>query len=678
MQCLRWAVWCPFQEPGDVAADVTLALQGADVPGPNGVMVYAAPPPDRSSSEVKDLERGTVKFRFSARSEGRPPSPASSPKNRQREASLHRKPPFPPKGLSETVPRTSPPQSPQGPGLSISQLAGSPRYPTISHSTSSPWQQQFPSQLYPSPLVSAYQLSHIELPCASGIAHLEVSVSQAGGAAADGPPQAGQLQELTFAPVHAPVTTLGTQTSGATSSLSRSSMAHLFSAGFPEIVDLNGQVAEVLDPAEPVNFNPQREEADHLRCNELVLQFLAFSRIPQEGVNADWPNSVYFTFQLYRFPPVTTNRMTLLSADKPEKKSRDKRPCVLALVGKDGTVDSGSPGLQLKYLVDPGFLKPGEQRWFLRYLALHTLQIDVWDSESLLLVGSAAVELKHVLRQGRSAVQVTQELEVITTEYLQDATLVCGTLPGRTAVTPISAFTTVKGRLHLRLGNIGHVADVNTKRSETLPPARSHVIVAHDGTSGFGGGSIHDKSVSNFNARNASRARRLAEMDGELASLLHGRAKEAGVAAGRAQQETEETRRRKLDRMASVRQYEEQGRIGAQAKPNVTSRREERLQHLRDLQLIEAYRERSKAESITNMLAKAITTRHTVYATLGTAEFFEFVLKNPFNVQQTVTIESDDPELRLLCQCTAFAGSDDDCRTTDLPKLTFSPLCDRT
>ena len=66
----------------------------------------------------------------------------------------------------------------------------------------------------------------------------------------------------------------------------------------------------------------------------------------------------------------------------------------------------------------------------------------------------------------------------------------------------------------------------------------------------------------------------------------------------------------------------------------------------RDLRLIEAYRERCKVEGITNMLSRAITTQHTMYATLGTAEFFEFVLKNPYNGQQTVTIESDDRELR--------------------------------
>lgn len=46
------------------------------------------------------------------------------------------------------------------------------------------------------------------------------------------------------------------------------------------------------------------------------------------------------------------------------------------------------------------------------------------------------------------------------------------------------------------------------------------------------------------------------------------------------------------------------------------------------------------------MLRQAITTHHLLYASLGSAEYMEFVLKNPFHVPQTVTIQSDDPELR--------------------------------
>ncbi|MGH0154034.1 UNVERIFIED_CONTAM: hypothetical protein FKN15_026339 [Acipenser sinensis] len=525
------------------------------------------------------------------------------------------------------------------PELSISQLSVSPRYPTISHSTASPWQQQFPSQLYPSPMAGSYQLSHAELPFASSIAHLEADLSCS--AAQSNSPGAEQLQELPFNPVHAPIIALGTQVSSTSSTISRSSLVRLHSSGFPEIVDCNNQAAEVVDPADPVNFSPNREESDYLQCNEIILQFLAFTRTPQEGMETHWPKSVYFTFQLYRFPPVTSQRLLLVNTDRSASRSRDPAPCILVQVNKDGTVNSGSPGLQLKYMVDPGFLKLGEQRWFIRYLALQTLQIDVWDAESLLLIGSSAVELKHLLRQGRAAVQVIHELEVITTEYVQDSVGISH--HGR--VNAIGVSTIVKGTLHLRMGNVGHLSEHRLKHADSLPPSLSRVVSSHDSTSSFTGGSLSSTSISNLNAKNASRARRLPDIDGELASMLCSRMKEASIALQHASGETGSTRQRKLERMMAVRQYEAKE---GDTMPYIMTRRDERIQHSRDLQIIEAYRERSKAESITKMLSLAITAQHTVYATLGTAEFFEFALRNPSNTQHTVTIECEDPELSVI------------------------------
>lgn len=71
-----------------------------------------------------------------------------------------------------------------------------------------------------------------------------------------------------------------------------------------------------------------------------------------------------------------------------------------------------------------------------------------------------------------------------------------------------------------------------------------------------------------------------------------------------------------------------------------------RAQHARDLQVVAAYRERVKAQSIARALSRALTTEHTVHAALGTAEFFEFALRNPHSTAHTVTVEVDNPELR--------------------------------
>ena len=49
--------------------------------------------------------------------------------------------------------------------------------------------------------------------------------------------------------------------------------------------------------------------------------------------------------------------------------------------------------LQVKYQVDPTYLKPGEVQLFHKYLAEQKLHIDVWDGDSLLLIGSCVVDL---------------------------------------------------------------------------------------------------------------------------------------------------------------------------------------------------------------------------------------------------------------------------------------------
>ena len=50
--------------------------------------------------------------------------------------------------------------------------------------------------------------------------------------------------------------------------------------------------------------------------------------------------------------------------------------------------------VQVKYPVDPAHMMPGESRLFTKYLATQSLHVDVWDGDSLLLIGSCIVELK--------------------------------------------------------------------------------------------------------------------------------------------------------------------------------------------------------------------------------------------------------------------------------------------
>jgi len=60
--------------------------------------------------------------------------------------------------------------------------------------------------------------------------------------------------------------------------LTRAAQARLHTAGFPPILDRNGTAAEVLDPSDVPHYDENAENRDRLKVNEIVLQFMAFSR----------------------------------------------------------------------------------------------------------------------------------------------------------------------------------------------------------------------------------------------------------------------------------------------------------------------------------------------------------------------------------------------------------------
>nr|XP_005545006.1 PREDICTED: nephrocystin-4 isoform X5 [Macaca fascicularis] len=518
MHMVRWAVWNPLLEAG--SGRVTLPLQGGIQPNPSHCLVYKVPSASMSSEEVKQVESGTVRFQFSLGSEEHldaPAEPVSGPKAERQPA---RKPPMSPSSLPAPAPRglASPQDSPVGPGLSISQLAASPRSPT-QHCVARPT-SQLPHGSRASPTQAQ------EFPLEGGISHLEADLSQT--CLVPETSIAEQLQELPFTPLHAPIVA-GTQTRSSAGQPSRASMVLLQSSGFPEILDANKQPAEAINPTDPVTFNPQKEESDCLQSNEMVLQFLAFSRVAQDCRGTSWPKTVYFTFQFYRFPPATTPRLQLVQLDEAGQPGSGALTHILVPVSRDGTFDAG------------------------------------------------------------------------------------------------------------------HLCEQKVRGCSTLPPSRSRVI-SNDGASRFSGGSLLTSGSSR--RKHVVQAQKLADVDSELAAMLLTHARQ-GTGPRDVGRESDATRRRKLERMKSVRLQEAGGELGRRG-TSVLAQQSVRTQHLRDLQVIAAYRERTKAESITSLLSLAITTEHTLHATLGVAEFFEFVLKNPHNTQHTVTVEIDNPELSVI------------------------------
>ncbi len=122
--------------------------------------------------------------------------------------------------------------------------------------------------------------------------------------------------------------------------LSRSAYAKLYTAGFDQVTDRHGEPPDVVDPSDKVKVIMAKEEADRLQANEVFLQFLAYSRyttlsesiyqgdfvanctaglanvlhcfrmlsFDSGGGDLKQPSTIFFTFQFYRFPQVTTER----------------------------------------------------------------------------------------------------------------------------------------------------------------------------------------------------------------------------------------------------------------------------------------------------------------------------------------------------------------------------------
>ncbi|XP_033104596.1 nephrocystin-4-like isoform X2 [Anneissia japonica] len=699
--CLRWASWSPVLTENQTG--VILPLQGGPILNPDNTFMFKVPDPDVAESSKAN---GQIQFFFKLKTlaGSRPTSPMSllsdplvkgqlevRPDHRGQYPSMQSlrshtttdgsvvgemhpgmsaRPPLP-RQVSPT-PRINRQQhisstqayqqqmayqqqaaqmqtaQMQAAQMQAAQMQASQMHTGLSTAPQAyqqPYQQSYPS-IQPNPYQPMQPME---------IRHLEASTVL--------PEKAEQLEELPFTPVHAPIMPMGpNQKSGP--GLSRAAYARLYAAGFPEIKDRHGQPPEVVEPVDHVAFHPEKENADQLQCNEIIIQILAFGRVLQfqQAASGNTPKTVFFTFQFYRYPQVTTARMQL--GDVEGKLSVDPQalPCVLRRISNDKSLDN-KPGWMIKYNVDPSYLKSGEGSLFFKYLYQQTLHIDVWDGDSLLLIGSCAIDLKHLLRCGREAVQVSQEVNIITTEYSDDSPPMTGDLSRGGSVRAIGVQTVLRGRLHLRLANVGHMPDAKTLKVTSLTLKESKVVVQEDGSGAFLGGSLNmgsrkagevkqfkmsrtiaGQGLASLQQKRSYRASHMTETDRELASALFSR---QDMALQESNRECDAVKLRKLARMKALRQIENTSNGTSKS---VLLKKEERVQRNRDLKTIMMYRDRTKNENILNMLQSVITTEHTVHPSFGHAQFFEFVLKNPYNVEHTISIQSNDPELSVITE----------------------------
>lgn len=157
----------------------------------------------------------------------------------------------------------------------------------------------------------------------------------------------------------------------------------------------------------------QDEASDELSLHEISIQFAG---IRQNAVNGrisgiEKVKRIYCSYQFYSCNPTRTEIMRLLPSNNAST----------SLLARDEAYAQDEAPLALRYMVDCS-LSPTEAFEFTEYLAHQTLYIEVWDSDSTILLGISGVPLRKLLRHKESFQKNTIECDIIN-PYLQDQRL---------------------------------------------------------------------------------------------------------------------------------------------------------------------------------------------------------------------------------------------------------------
>ena len=149
--------------------------------------------------------------------------------------------------------------------------------------------------------------------------------------------------------------------------LSRKSYAEIVSAGFPQPKDDFGGLPTSVNADSPVpRLDMKREKSDPLSVNEVVIQLLAFSKSTLD-VNSNQIESVFFSFQFYKFSPTVTKRYSLVDKRQSNNSSANEetfRPFILYPAQSGGGGDP--PGCMCSFTLDPSVYPQAERDNILR------------------------------------------------------------------------------------------------------------------------------------------------------------------------------------------------------------------------------------------------------------------------------------------------------------------------
>jgi hypothetical protein len=412
---------------------------------------------------------------------------------------------------------------------------------------------------------------------------------------ADDYKDADLLPETAAEPLYSPHSTRHLDEAGFAgyTNLTRAARAILRSRGFDEILDANGNTPfDVTDLIKltsgsavsqrqiALQYDRNREITDMLNRNIIHFQFFYFR--PSNGYET--PRSLYFTFNFYNFPLTTTQRAAVIP---PEQGDR----CVLFPM--DG---SQVPGLHFEYGVTPCI----SNTEYMDYMRDKSLWLEIWDGDAHMLLGIVRVPLFPLLRQQKSAVQFTEEFDVLNYEK----TYHVPTDEKENRIIP-----PVRGKLLVRATSVGVISD---QIPEEDRDANGEAVRL--GTNG---------------KREVVRVRPLPLEEPKLANLCH-------------EDSVEVTKEN----------------LAANHKHRISRLKEKTLEsHMahsewfqeKELKIIENWRDVHRREVILRQLREKLRLIRRIYPSFGKTVFLELKITNPYDREHCFTMKMDeDRELRVV------------------------------
>jgi Ca2+-binding EF-hand superfamily protein len=194
--------------------------------------------------------------------------------------------------------------------------------------------------------------------------------------------------------------------------LSRASRTRLSRHGFSDVMHDSRMGENLLVNLDPADLT--LEISDPLALNEVTFQFASF-RAPKASMPL--PSSVFFTYQFHTCQPIKTERLFLTpeggQASRDAPHIAEAPANVPRILIRNTHYGRSEPALAIKHMIDTAALQPYEVEDFAAYLACCTLYIDAWDGDATMLLGTAAVPLRPLLRQGRPVAKIARDYEIV-------------------------------------------------------------------------------------------------------------------------------------------------------------------------------------------------------------------------------------------------------------------------